>query len=562
VSGAAAVVVDAEGGRRGVVQIARAGLDWRVDAEFRDVVVETVIDRLASLAESGASVVKHNRMRTVYRIPVSGASGSLYLKVHRVPTAFERMKSLVRPSRAVTEWRMMTLFREAGLPTARPLAVAERRVRGVLRDAYFLTEGIEDARDLVPWLLRAFPGRPRGRARAAKREILSELARLVRAMHDRGVWYADLHSGNVLVTGERPEDARIHFIDLHTGRRARRLGVRARLRNLARLGHSLLEATSRTDRLRLFLAYAGDDGVLGSALRRTFRRSEARIAKLERRRLRSRDLRCVVESSRFTKLRSQGIRGFAQRRFPSEFWLDVVAGHARAVRGESGTVFKNGRSTRVTAFAVGGERVCVKEYRCPSPLDRLKRALGYRKSVRAWRAGNALAVRGVEAAEPLACLIGAGPHGADLLVMRDVSELARLDHFVFEKLGGAESPARRRLARAVARWVAGLHRSGVYHNDLKACNVLVAGSDDARRFVLIDYDGARALRRPVSAARRVKNLAQLSASIPTFVSLAERFRFFDVYADGRMVRAERRRYQRGVVDACRRKILVRDRTIE
>ncbi|MBI1852420.1 MAG: hypothetical protein HYR85_18930 [Planctomycetes bacterium] len=560
------VPIDIEGTRCRAVDVIRDGLAWRVDADWRDVVVRDVIDRLPAIREGAAlgTVVKQNLMRTVYRIAVEGAPGRcVYLKVHRVPTLIEKLKSLVRASRAETEWRMMTIFRESGLPTARPLAVAERRAGAVLRDAYFVTEGIADATDLVPYLNRAFPVRLRGGVRGAKRALLARLARLVRSMHERGIYYSDLHSGNILVTGDPPDEARIHFIDLHTGHRVSKLGVRRRLRNLARLSHSLLEATTRTDRLRFFLDYAAGDAVLGPALRSAFRRLEARVARLERRRLRSRALRCVMESSRFTRLRSDGLRGFAQRRFSAGVWREVITGHARALRGDVGRKFKDGRSTRVTGFETSaGECVCVKEYRCPSPLDRLKRALGYRKALRSWRAGNALLVRGIEVAEPLAFLRAAGPGGADLLVMRDVSDLSRLDHFVFERMAGTRNRERRRLEREMATFVADLHRRGAYHNDLKACNVLVAGTDAARRFLLIDFDGARTVRGGVSVRRRIKNLAQLSASIPTFVSLSERFRFLRDYSQGRMSRAERRRYYVGVIRACRRKTTVGERPIE
>ncbi len=554
------------------VEVEEGGVTWRIDGEWSEVILTEVVRRLPAISRGG-EVIKQNRMRTVYRVPLEGRRHAhVYLKVHRAPTPFERAKSLVLPSRAATEWRLMTLFREAGIPTARPLARAERRVHGVLREAYFITEAISGASDLVPFLKRAFPGPVRGRARASRREFLGRLALYVREMHDRGLYYSDLHSGNVLVTGEEPGEASLHFIDLHTGRERARLDFKTRLKNLTRLSHSLLEVTGRADRLRFLLDYAGGDAALGHRLRRVFSRAEARLTRLERRRLRSRGSRCITESSRFTRLFSarHGMRGYAQRRFPEAFWHEVVAAHGRASAGDGGRLLKDGRSTRVTALAIGDgpagpERVCVKEYRCPSVFDRLKRALGYSKARRAWLAGNALAVRGVPVAEPLALLRGAGQGRSDLLVMRDVSDLPRLDHLVFERYPDAArrpQPGRWELARRVASYASDLHRRGVYHNDLKACNVLVSGGARGASFVLIDYDGARCFPRPVDLRRRIKNLAQLSASIPTSISNTERCRFFRAYSEGRLSRTDRRRYYRGVIEACRVKTVVKERPIE
>ena len=49
--------------------------------------------------------------------------------------------------------------------------------------------------------------------------------------------------------------------------------------------------------------------------------------------------------------------------------------------------------------------------------------------------------------------------------------------------------------------------------------------------VLADYDRVR-FDLPVSPRRRVKNLAQLSASVAICITLADRLRFFRAYADG------------------------------
>jgi len=107
-----------------------------------------------------------------------------------------------------------------------------------------------------------------------------------------------------------------------------------------------------------------------------------------------------------------------------------------------------------------------------------------------------------------------------------------------------------------------MHAAGIYHNDHKAVNLFLRGDVAAARFVLADYDRVR-LDRPVPPRRRIKNLAQLSASVPVCVSLADRLRFFRAYAeDDPAAQRDWKTWARGVIDACRDKIVVGMKPIE
>jgi tRNA A-37 threonylcarbamoyl transferase component Bud32 len=110
-----------------------------------------------------------------------------------------------------------------------------------------------------------------------------------------------------------------------------------------------------------------------------------------------------------------------------------------------------------------------------------------------------------------------------------LSDLPRLDHlarrlFAEEREGEAAA-----LLRDSARWVGGLHAHGIYHGDLKGVNVLVAQQPDGFHFHLIDTDHCRFFAGSVDRRRRIKNLAQLAASIPESVTRADRARWYDLY---------------------------------
>ncbi|HNR32886.1 MAG TPA: lipopolysaccharide kinase InaA family protein [Candidatus Hydrogenedentes bacterium] len=135
-----------------------------------------------------------------------------------------------RPLRELT--LLWELYRE-GFAVPEPLgAVWERRgpwLRGAIA-----THRV-DAVDLKAFLRAAPVDRNREQAAQAADadEVLRRCGRLIRDLHDRGVWHADLQVGNVLV-GESRE----YLIDFDKAVRYPMLSARLRASNLERLARS------------------------------------------------------------------------------------------------------------------------------------------------------------------------------------------------------------------------------------------------------------------------------------------------------------------------------------
>ncbi|HYE99658.1 MAG TPA: lipopolysaccharide kinase InaA family protein [Planctomycetota bacterium] len=108
-----------------------------------------------------------------------------------------------------------------------------------------------DGRIAGEWLEGALPLWDHLKAHGVSRPLLERLARIVRRMHQRGVYHRDLKANNVLVRGQ---DAWI--IDLDRVDFRLELTREQRVFNLAQLNAAVGPPATRSDRLRFFFVYA------------------------------------------------------------------------------------------------------------------------------------------------------------------------------------------------------------------------------------------------------------------------------------------------------------------
>ena len=547
-------------------RICRHGFRFFLDSAEADWLVPRVIDRLDELRDlPGVTVIKENQVRTVIRVPLDEAV--LYVKRYHVRGLRERLKYLAVRSRAVTEWRAARTMVERGLPAVRAIMMGEKRTAGILRDGWFATVEIPDSLDFVPYLDRNLLA-PEWSADRVR--LLLDLMRLVRRFHDLGFSHSDLHSGNILVTGG-PGESALHLVDLHNVGIRGRVSSRRRLTNISKLLHSLILRTDESERRVLLDTYEGDDPVLGER-EVTYEAVERGIASLETRRLFSRSKRCMRNSSAFRPSRAGTYRVHARREIAEWAPLLVIGDHLLSVAHGGREVLKDSTRSALSRQVLPGQieyaRVVVKETRCRGAIELLKNAVRPPRAQASWLNGNGLRVRKVGVALPLALVVnGAWPiRRESFLIMEDLADFERLDIFVLHRYAGRLSREQRerklRLTRAFGRFLGGLHHRGIYHGDMKAVNIFVRfGRDSEPEFRLVDYDRVHFGRR-VGIRRRIKNLAQLAASVAVLISKTDRLRFFLAYAPDDAALKEIREYARGVEAECRKKIVVTMEPIE
>ncbi|MCI0704772.1 MAG: hypothetical protein L0241_27255 [Planctomycetia bacterium] len=210
----------------------------------------------AIFTQPGAKLLKQCVSSTVAEVQIATPDGirEVILKRVNVRNTLGTLKNLFRSSGARRSWILGHGLCERWLPTPRPLAMVHRYKCGLLpAEGYLLTEKVPEAIGLPEAVLAC-------RDTRILRAWSERLARVVRAMHDRGISHRDLKAPNVMLQGAArdPESAVPVLIDL--------VGVRAssdsvpfvrRAKELARLNVSFLAMphVTRTERLRFLRIY-------------------------------------------------------------------------------------------------------------------------------------------------------------------------------------------------------------------------------------------------------------------------------------------------------------------
>lgn len=232
----------------------------------------------APFQQGAAVLLKDSRSSTVAEIelPVDGVARPVIYKRFRVTSWLTPWLNFVRRAPAVRSWVFGHGLRERCLPTPRPLAVFHRRRHGLLWEGYLLTEKVPDALDLHSHL-DELARLPAAEGRRRVRTLIGQLARLVRALHDRLLSHRDLKAANVLVSA-----GHLWLIDLVGLRGVRQRARGRRVQNLARLSASFLESNgvTRADHLRFLRAYM-QWGLSGRAGWKTWWREIARAVEIK-----------------------------------------------------------------------------------------------------------------------------------------------------------------------------------------------------------------------------------------------------------------------------------------
>jgi serine/threonine protein kinase len=491
------------------------GVRWELSATGRSILTAADL-RLEEHIKSGrATVIKHGEHRTVYRIPLPGAT--VYWKHCRLSGSRAWWRDLLRGPKAKLEYDRFEELARRGIATVQPLAWG-RYDTSWPRGSFLITQSLDDAIPLDHYLSEQPPS-----TMSARRRLTVALASYISALHIAGVSHPDFHPGNLLIREESGEP-QFFLIDVHDVHCSKPLTVRDRLANLTLLNRWFSLRVSRTDRLRFWRAYAGADWSRDDA-RKLERQTDRSVTQLWE----SRDGRCLRENRHFRRIRGNGVDGYCERQLDESIVRELVADPDAAFVRPNVIKLKDSRSSTVCAFDVATQsapqKMVFKRFQVTRSYDPIVNLLRPSSALRSWKNGHVLIARGLPTPRPV------------LFLQRRRWEFPTVGYVLFERIDDAwhlhETVARvdtdslQQIVDLLARWIRIMHDRGISHRDLKAANILVTADG---RCQFLDLDGVRIHRR-VGRPTRVRDLMRLNASFLSSprVTRTTRLRFLRTY---------------------------------
>jgi len=156
----------------------------------------------------------------------------------------------------------------------------------------------------------------------------------------------------------------------------------------------------------------------------------------------------------------------------SDFLLSVIEHHARLLSANSKSVLKDSPESAVTLVKLSGfPKVCVKELRWRGRIHALKGFLRPTQGERSFRNGWRLREAGFGVAAPLALITDRrlGIVRGQWVVMEVIPGAVELDRYVLKREAERWQPEEK-----FGRFLGSMHAAGVFHSDLKTCNILVS----------------------------------------------------------------------------------------
>ncbi len=542
------------------VRLSAKGFKGLVREDLRGIFTDDFLgDIEAAVVERGGRIIKDSRVRWAAIYPGPGGQ-ALFVKKYRVRNWRERLKYLMFRSKAKKEWDVSHAVRNRGVRIPAPVGVMERRRWGLLEEGIYISEAIEAAQPLMDFCMERF-GKGDLKGGEEKGGIVRLLGDTVGHIHHGGLYHADLHAGNFLI--RRGGEGGLYLIDLHRARMRKTLSQRRRLWNIAQLFYSLNFMLDRWDKGIFLEAYSGKE--TGPSISKDLlMRVEGLADWIKRRHQRSRAKRCLKESTLFTSHRWSGYRLFRRRDISGDTLMEMIDAHRKIAENSPSLLLKNSPKTVVSVVEIPhgtDPRTCVKQYRCVTPWGRIKDCFRYPKGKISWIAANELFRQGISDLKPLAYVekrrFGFIEEG--FFLMESPADYLEMDRYLVKAFGngpsGSVTPKRRSFIRQFARCIGHLHRSDIFHSDLKTCNILAREHTGGWDFSFIDLDAVH-LGMEVNSRRALKNLIQINCSTPGFLGYADRIRFLKRYLEIYSIPMEKRDLIKAILEESRRRGVV------
>jgi tRNA A-37 threonylcarbamoyl transferase component Bud32 len=492
-------------------------------------------DPVPSVLAAGARVTKESRLRWAGIVSLSNGT-PLFLKRDKSKGWWECIKYCILPSRGRNEWLTATLLEAREIRIPKPMGWMERRSGGLVRESYYISEAVGSG---VTCLEETAP--------LTSKAAIVELAKAVRKIQDAALFHKDFHAGNFLWHGTS-----VVLTDLHKAKIVRRLSMKRKVWMISLLFHSLRFRWAREHEAAFLEACFEGESLSDEEKEGYLQAIHRRMDRFQKRQWRSRTKRCLKQSTEFTIEKEGGMTYYHRRDVPLNRLREVIQGHRRVVGEEPSALLKNSPRVVVSLVGKGKEKICVKQFSYPTLGERMKECFRREKGLKAWVAANGLRARRMRALKLLGFVKQKGWLGAreGFLMMEALENGQEMDRYLVK--GFDDFRNKRRFICTFAQWLSQLHYKGIYHQDMKTCNIWVSEKGGGWDFTLLDLEDV-VLDETVDEKRLFRTCLQLNTSIPGRISRADRLRFLRQYLANRSVSLKKRKWAKEMMEETRKR---------
>lgn len=219
--------------------------------------LDTLLKEHASPSHHNTATLKKTAKETISLLTAAydGIEYKVVVKEWFCATLLARLRYVLFSSRARRNWIAARALRVRGIPTPDALALVEYRSGLLLKRSLLFTRYVEAAHELNAYVLSRYGGALSSATRQEKKRFIQTLAELIRDMHARGIYHADMKSNNILVR-EDGDAWKLFIIDLDRVRFRKSLSFKQRANNLAQINASVADCITPADRILFFRHYA------------------------------------------------------------------------------------------------------------------------------------------------------------------------------------------------------------------------------------------------------------------------------------------------------------------
>ena len=170
------------------------------------------------------------------------------VKELRTLSFWNGVKELFSHSKGRKAWVNGNGLMVRGMPTLKPLGLAEERSRLGLKKSFFIMEALEKGQELDRYLWSGFQDIFR------KRIFIKTFARWLASLHILNIYHRDMKACNILVSKNR-DHWNFHLLDLEDIKLDREVTEKEIFKNFLQLNTSVPGTITKTDRLRFLREY-------------------------------------------------------------------------------------------------------------------------------------------------------------------------------------------------------------------------------------------------------------------------------------------------------------------